>query len=177
MATHVPPLFLTPTLGVCSTTPTLPLFRINSVPVLLLGCARLAVGTASLINRALCDLGTNRTFFGITAFEICVLSPKSCSSSLYWVFGFSDTNLQNQMATGEYYPNTLPRNSTTGPDFWGIMGAVRDRDPSPPTGNAVPRKGLGWLPGDDLGGDETLLGMPRAGTRLVPLVTPRHQSW
>lgn len=77
------------------------------------------------------------------------------------------------MVTGEYHPNTLPRNSIAAPDLWGFMGAVRDREhPSPSTGNPVTRKGLGWLPRDDLGGDKTLLGMPRAGTRPVPLVTP-----
>lgn len=140
-------------------------------------CARLAVGTASLINGAFCDLGTNMTFFGITAFAVRVLSPKSCGSSFYWFFGSSDTNLQNQMATGEYYPNALPRNSIAAPGLQGIMGATRDREhPSPSTGNSVPRKGLGWLPRDDFGGDGTLLGtslaMPRAGTRPVLLVTP-----
>lgn len=110
-----PTSLLTPTLGLCSVTPTLPLFRTESVPVLLLGCAtapcaRLAVGTASLITGALCDLGTNMTFFGIAAFAARVLSSPV---ALYWFFGFSGTNLQNQRARGEFYPNTLPRNSST----------------------------------------------------------------
>lgn len=78
------------------------LFRCATAP-----CARLAVGTASLINGALCDLGTNTTFFGIVAFAVL-----SSPVALYFFFGFSDTNVQNQMARGEFYPNTLHRTAS-----------------------------------------------------------------
>lgn len=177
MTTHVPPILLTSTLGLCSITPTLPLFKINScqsccsdVPLAPLP-GWLSAQPPSLTGLYVIWAQTRHSL------ESLVLSPKSCSSSFYCFFNFSDTNLQNQMATGEYYPNNLPRNSTAAPDLQDIMRAVRDREhPSPSTGNPVLRKGLGWLPRDDLGGDVTLLGtslgMPRAGTRPVPLVTP-----